>query len=233
MTVVHTRNNQELEDEGEDELVPAALRYTGQKSVYNSPALRDQGGLPSLAALQGGPGEEPGPWVIALFPSRRLGWLENHNDLEVAYDRETIAEAFLEKNHLASEVFGPEIDRNVQERFLDLLEIDQLPRQADAIRERLAEIAGEEVDPGEEVEVEEFGYDLTRSELWAISKPFDPPYEWNGMGVTEAEAFLMEQDDGAVRRLVHQLNEGVDNPTLGEEDGETDADDEVEEGGEN
>lgn len=229
MTVVHTRQNQELEEEGEVELVPAALRYTGSKSVYNSGALRDQGGLPSLAPLQGGPGGEPGPWVVGLFPSRRLGYLENHADLEVAYDRETISEAFLEKNHLASEVFGPDIDRNVQDRFLDLLEIDQLPRQSDAIRELLAEIAGADVDPGEEVEVEEFGYDLTRSELWAISKPFDPPFEWNGMGVTEAEEFLMEQDDGAVRRLVRQLNEGVENPTLEDESD----DDEGGNGGEN
>jgi len=217
MTVAHTRQNHEEESEGEIELVPAALRYTGDKSVYNSPALRDQGGLPSLALLQGGPDGNPGPWKLALIPSQYLGWLENHADLEIAYDRETIAEAFLEKNSLAPEVFGPDIVTHVQDRFLDLLGIDQLPRDSAGMREVLADVAGLDVAPGEEAVEEDFDYDLTRSELWAVSKAFDPPFDRNGMMVTEAEEFLLNQDQNAVRRLVRQLNEGVDNPTLEDE----------------
>lgn len=216
MTIAHSRQNQELEDEGEDELVLTALRYTGHKSIYNATALRDHG-LASLATLQGRPGDQPGPWIIALLPSRELGYFENHADIEVAYDRETIAAACLEKNQLPSPVFGDSVNPGVQDRVLDTLGIERLPRRAEAIREDLAEIAGTDVDPGEEAEAEEFPYDLTRSELWAVSKPFDPPYEWNEMRTTEAEEFLLEQDADAVRSVVHQVQNGAEDPTLDEE----------------
>lgn len=228
MTIAHTRANQELEDDGEDELTVAALRYTGPQSVFNANSLRQQGYFPSQGVLQGGNGE-PGPWVVALIPSRRLGFYENHQDLEIAYDKETIAEAFLEKNTLPSPVFGPNENPSIRDRVLDKLEIERLPRRAEAIREDLAEIAGEDADPGEEAEAEEFPYDLTRSELWAASKPFDPPYDWNGMQVTDAEDFLMEQDDSQLRSVVQQVQNGED-PTLEGEETDTD---EADEGGEN
>lgn len=239
MTVAHTQSNQELEDEGEDELTVAALRYTGPQSVYNANALRSQGYFPSMGILQGGPDGAAGPWTVALIPSKRLGYYERHRDLEIAYDRETVATAFLEKNTLPSPVFGRNYDPNVRERVLDLLEIDQLPRQSDAIRERLADIAGVDQDPGEEAEAQEFPYDLTRSELWAVSKPLDPPFDWNGMQTTEAEEFLMEQNSDTVRTLVNQLKQGED-PSLEDADEEevaeadADADDEdTDNGGDN
>jgi len=228
MTVAHTSSNQELEDEGEDELTVAALRYTGPNSVYNANALRNQGYFPSMGVLQGGPAGEPGPWVVALLPSKRLGYYERHNDLEIAYERETIASAFLEKNTLPSPIFGRNYDPNIRERVLDLLEIDTLPRDTEGIRELLAEIAGVDQDPGEEAERQEFPYDLTRSELWAVSKPLDPPFDWNGMQTTEAEEFLMEQDSDTVRTLVNQLKQGED-PSL--ED--ADADEDTDNGGDN
>lgn len=219
MTVAHTRTNQELEDEGEDELTVAAVRYTGPQSVYNTNALRTQGYFPSIGVLQGGPDGRPGPWTVALIPSKRLGYYERHRDLEIAYDKETVAEALVEKNTLPSPVFGPGEDPEVRERVLDLLELDVLPRTSEGIREELAEIAGEEVDPGEEAAEDQFDYDLTRSELWSVAKPLDPPFEWNGMGVTEAEEFLMEQDSDTVRRLVNQLKQGED-PSLEDEGGD-------------
>ena len=219
MTVLHTANNQELEDEGEDELTVAAVRYTGPQSVYNTNALTSQGYFPSMGALQGGQ-DGPGPWVVALLPSKRTGYYENHADLEIAYDRETLAEGFLEKNVLPSPVFGPNVNQNIQDRVLDKLEIDRLPRRNDGIREELTEIAGEDVDAGEEADDQEFPYELTRSELWSVAKPLDPPFEWNGMQTTEAEEFLLEQDDETVRTLVNQLKQG-DDPTLDEEDEDT------------
>jgi len=212
MTVIHTANNQELEDEGEDELTVAAVRYTGPQSVYNTNALTSQGYFPSIGVLQGGQ-DEPGPWKVPLIPSKRTGYYENHSNLEIAYDRETIAAAFLEKNVLPSPVFGPNVNQNLQDRVLDKLDMDRLPRQADGIREELAEIAGEDAEPGEEAEAQEFPYDLTRSELWSVAKPLDPPFEWNGMETTTAEDFLMEEDDEVVRRLVNQLKQGED-PSL-------------------
>lgn len=228
MTVVHTRQNQELEDEGEDELTLSTIRYTGNQSVYTAPALQDHG-LPYMGTFQGGPNGEPGPWIVTLIPSRELGYFENHADLEIRYDKETIAEACLEKNTLPSNVFGNSVNQNLQDRVLDVLGIERLPRRAEAIREDLAEIAGiDQEDAGEEAEVQEFPYDLTRSELWDASKPFDPPYEWNGMGVTDAEDFLMEQDDAQVRRVVRQIQNGED-PSLDETTDDTDGDD----GGEN
>lgn len=223
MTVIDTKSNHELEENGEDELTVAAIRYTGPQSIYNSNSLTTQGSFPSLGVLQGGPGDEPGPWKVALVPSKRTGFYENHNDLEIKYDPETIAAAFLEKNTLPSPVFGPNSDPDIRERVLDKLDIERLPRRAEGIREELAEIAGTDVDPGEEAEHQEFPYDLTRSELWSVAKPLDPPFDWNSMATTEAEEFLMEQDDAVVRRLVNQLQNGED-PTLedegeGEDDG--------------
>lgn len=223
MTVAHTASNQELEDEGEDELTVAALRYTGPQSVYNTSALQNQGYFPSVGVLQGGPGDEPGPYTVALIPSKRLGYYENHRDLEIDYSKETVAEALIEKNTLPSPVFGPNEDPNIRERVLDLLELDSLPRTDEGIREELAEIAGEEVDPGEEAGEEQFPYDLTRSELWSVSKPLDPPFDWNGLKVTEAEEFLLEQDSDTVRRLVNQLKQGED-PSLEEEDADNGGD---------
>lgn len=217
MTVAHTANNQELEDEGEDELTVAAVRYDGPQSVYNASALNQQGQFPSRGVLQGGPGDEPGPWMVALIPSRRTGYYERHNDLEIAYDKETLAAAFLEKNTLPSPVFGPDVDQNIQDRVLDKLDIEKLPRRNDGIREKLAEIAGEDQDPGEEAESQDFPWDLTRSELWSVAKPLDPPFDWNGMKTTEAEDFLKEQDRDTVRTLVNQLQRGED-PSLETDD---------------
>lgn len=223
MTIAHTASNQELEDEGEDELTVAALRYTGPQSVYNTNALRNQGYFPSVGVLQGGPNGEPGPWMVALIPSKRLGFYETHRDLEIDYSKEAVAEALVEKNTLPSTVFGPNEDPNVRDRILDLLEMDTIPRTNEGIREELAEIAGEEVEAGEEAEEEGFGFDLTRSELWAVCKPLDPPFDWNGLKVTEAEEFLQEQDDDTVRRLVNQLKQGED-PSLEEDDADNGGD---------
>jgi len=219
MTIAHTQNNQELEESGEDELTVATVRYTGPQSVYNATAMRNQGYFPSMAVLQGGPDGTPGPWVIALIPSKRLGFYERHADLEIAYDRETVAAACLEKNTLPSPVFGRNYDEDVRGRVLDHLEINSLPRQTDAIRERLAEIAGVDQEPGADAGADSFPYDLTRSELWSVSKPLDPPYDWNGMQTTEAEDFLLEQETETVRTLVNQLRAGTE-PGLEDVDGE-------------
>lgn len=229
--VIHNQNNQELEDEGEDELVLAALRYTGGQSVFNATALQDHG-FPGMGTLQGSP-DGPGPWYVALFPSRRLGWFENHANLEIAYERETIAEAFLEKNNLPSNVFGPNVNQNIQDRVLDHLGIDRLARKEAAMREQLAEIAGvgeEEAGVEEAESGEEFPHDLTRSELWSASKPFDPPYTWNDMAVTDAEEFLLDQDADKVRTVVRQIQQGEE-PELPGDVEETESTEETEESG--
>lgn len=226
MGFLSTKRNEELAEEGVDELTLAALRYTGSRSIYNDEALGRQGGFPSTAALSGGPAGEPGPWKLARIPSRNLGWFETHTDLEIAYGAETIAEATLEKNYLPPQVFGASFDPELRDEVFDKLGIDQPRRTAEAYRELLADIAGID-DPGEEV-TQSTGpeYDLTRSELQTVVGAFPNDMHLGRANTTDMEDFLREQDQGAVKARIEQVQAGEEPDAYTGADADTAEDDE-------
>lgn len=227
MGFISTKRNEELEAEGRDELTLASVRYTGRRSIYNDEALGRQGNFPSSAALSGGNGDQPGPWKLVLIPSRNLGWFETHADLEIAYGRETMAEAILEKNYLPPRVFGANFNTDLRDRVFDHLGIDQPRRTAADYREVLAEIAGVD-DPGEETtSFEGPDYDLTRSELQKVTGSFPNDLHLGRANTTDMEDFLREQDQSAVRDRIDQVQRGEEpEPYTGDAD---DSDDEAEE----
>ncbi|UTF55989.1 hypothetical protein [Natronosalvus rutilus] len=228
MGFISTTRNEELAAEGHDELTLAALRYTGPRSIYNDEAMGRQGNFPSSAALSGGNGGEPGPWKLAQIPSKNLGWFENHNNLEIAYDPETIAEAILEKNYLPSDVFGANFNPELRKRVFDHLGIDGPKMEASAYREELAEIAGVD-DPGEEVtSFSGPDYDLTRSELQSVAGAFETDFNIAHAKNTDLEDFLREQDQQAVRSRIDQVQAGKEpDPYTGSDDADGDADSEA------
>lgn len=187
----------EMEREGEDELTLVAVRYTGDRSLFTDRATQTQGGWPSTAPFVGRT-DGPGPWQTALLPSRRLGWWERNANFEVAYETETLAEAFLEKNYLDPEVFGAGYDPEIRDRVHDALGID-VQRNAEAYREDLAEVAGisreeagEETDPGEsESPFDEF----RRTSLQTAVQQYDHDFNTGNAANTDLITFLEERED--------------------------------------
>lgn len=166
MTVKTSQNHIDLENEGEAELVLVAVTYIGDRSVFRDTAAQNQGNWPSYGSFS------PGATQIALLPDRSLGWWESNANFDVDYSPEGIAEAFLEKNFLAPEVFGNRITPEVQDRVLDKLGMDYVPRNEAEIRKELAEIAGvdqdeavEDVNEESDFESQLAGEAYTRSEL--------------------------------------------------------------------
>lgn len=166
MTVKTSQNHIDLENEGDAELVLVAVTYIGNKSVFRDTAVQNQGNWPSYGSFS------PGSPQIALIPDRSLGWWETNANFDVDYSAEGIAEAFLEKNFLAPEVFGNRITPEVQDRVLDKLGMDHVPRNEAEIRKELASIAGIDEDEAVEDVQEEMDFEsqlageaYTRSEL--------------------------------------------------------------------
>lgn len=193
MTVKTSQNHIDLADEGDAELVLVAVTYVGDRSIYRDTAAQNQGNWPSYGSFL------PGAPQVALLPDRSLGWWENNANFEVDYSPEGIAEAFLEKNFLAPEVFGNRITPEVQDRVLDKLGMDHVPRNEAEIRKKLAEIAGidqdealEDVNEESDFESQLAGEAYTRSELKeACSELRDSPDDisLNG-GKTDFAEFL-------------------------------------------
>jgi hypothetical protein len=144
MPIVASQRHLDDEAEGDRELELVALTYVGSRSVYNSTSLRTQGQWPSYAPFQ------RGDTKVGWIPDAGLGYFEKHADFEVEYGEEAIAEALLAENYLDPQVFSAGRGGKMRQRTLDALGIDQLPTTAEGIREALADVAGEEVGPGEE-----------------------------------------------------------------------------------
>lgn len=130
--------------EEDEELTFVGVTYVGDRAHYLDNAVRTQGHWPSYGGFTAGNTQ------IALLPDRGLGYFERHADFEVDYTAEGIAQALLDKNYLAPEVFqhgggGGE----TRQRLLDFLEIDRLETTQDGIRGQLGDIAGVD-DPGQE-----------------------------------------------------------------------------------
>lgn len=144
MPIIASQRHLDDEADGDRELELVAITYVGSRSVYNSTSLRTQGHWPSYAPFQ------RGDTKVAWVPDEGLGYFERHADFEVEYGEEAIAKALLAENYLDPGVFSAGSGGRMRQRVLDELGIDSLPTTADGIRQALADIAGEEADPGEE-----------------------------------------------------------------------------------
>ena len=204
MTIKTNRDQQELEADGEDELTLAAVTYTGSQSVYNASATRQQGGWPATSGFNAGVTE------VALIPSKRLGFWERHEDFEIDYDDASLAAAFLEKNYLPPRVFGADVDRDLRDRVLDFLGID-VKRNAAAYREALAEVAGPDVEAGEDTDPHETRQsdfdDAKRSTLQRAAEAHGRS-DVDSAGREELADYLAEQDDDDVDATIDSIQSG-------------------------
>lgn len=213
MTVKASSKQFDQAQEDGEELVLVAVTYDGDRSVYQNRAMQNQGYWPSFASFT------QGSTQVAVLPDQGLGWWERHSDFDVDYSKEGIAEAFLDKNYLAPEVFGAKISKDVQSFVLDKLEMNAVPRTAEAIREELADIAGVE-DPGREAStMEGLEADLndeTRSTLQrTVSEiedrdiaEFDESIA--NAGKTDLIDFLVELDEIDVTAALNEVQERDD-----------------------
>jgi hypothetical protein len=204
MTIKTNREHQELEADGDDELTLVAVTYTGDQSVYNASATRQQGGWPARSPFNSGVTE------VALVPSKRLGFWERHADFEIAYDDESLAAALLEKNYLAPQVFGANVDIDLRDRVLDTLGID-VKRNAEAYREALADVAGPDADAGEEADPHETRQsdfaDAKRSTLQRAAEAHGKS-DVDSAGREELADYLAEQDDDDVDATIDSIQSG-------------------------
>ena len=204
MTIKTNREHQELEADGDDELTLVAVTYTGDQSVYNASAIRQQGGWPARSPFNSGVTE------VALVPSKRLGFWERHADFEIAYDDEALAEALLEKNYLAPQVFGANVDIDLRDRVLDTLGID-VKRNAAAYREALADVAGPDIKAGEEADPHETRQsdfaDAKRSTLQRAAEAHGKS-DVGSAGREELADYLAEQDDDDVDATIDSIQSG-------------------------
>lgn len=146
MPILASERHFDDEEEGNRELELVAVTYVGDRSLYNSTATRTQGQWPSYGPFQRGETQ------VAFVPDGGLGYFESHADFEVEYSPEGIADALLGENYLAPDVFSAGTGGRMRQRVLDELGIEQLPTTADAIRAKLADIAGREDEGGEEAQ---------------------------------------------------------------------------------
>lgn len=144
MVVKSSQRHLDDEADGKRALELVVVTYTGPKSVYSDPAVRIQGHWPAYSTFQAGIPE------VALVPDEGLGYFESHADFDIEYGREPIAEALLDKNYIAPEVFSAGSGGKTRQRILDELGIERVPTTEEGIREELVEIAGREEDPDEE-----------------------------------------------------------------------------------
>lgn len=207
MTVKASANHFDTEAAGDAELELVVVTYVGPRSMYHDNAVRNQGNWPSYGPFQNGVPQ------VGFMPDRSLGWWESHADFEIEYSTEAIAKAFLQHNFLAPDVFGSRVSPEVQERVLDKLGMEYVPRNGDEIRQELAEIAGVD-EPGEESEpMESFEHELnndyTRSELQNIVGEVDEEYDedLSGAKKTEMATWLSELDESDVRTAIASVTE--------------------------
>lgn len=161
MTHIHTHpDHHDMEEAGEVELVLVALKYTGGRTIENTPQLQQRGGW------QGPVRFNPGQTRIGFVPDwaddsieqgRNVSNIEGMGKFEVIYDPAKIAEILLRKNYLPPNVFGQAHDRRVRTRFFE--EMGMTPEgivydraDEEPYRQQLREIAGIEVDDQKQAE---------------------------------------------------------------------------------
>lgn len=205
MTVKASARHFDLEDDGEAELVLAVVTYVGPRTMYHDSAVRNQGNWPSYGPFQNGAPQ------VGFIPDRSLGWWESHADFEIEYSDAAIAEAFLGQNFLAPEVFGNKVSPDVQDRVLDKLGLEYVPRNSKEIRQELAEIAGldGDVDAGEDDTFEQELLDYTRSELQGIVGELDEEYPDNlgNAKKTEMAEWLAEHPEDEVYTAIAEVTD--------------------------
>lgn len=161
MTTVHTHpKHHKLEEEGEVELVLIALRYTGGRTIENTPQIQERGGW--QGPVRWNPGQErigfvPDWAAESLEQGRNVANIERMGKFEVIYDPAEIAEILLKKNYLPPNVFGQAHDRKVRTRFFEEMGMEPegiVYDRADEepYRQQLREIAGIEVDDDKQAE---------------------------------------------------------------------------------
>jgi hypothetical protein len=173
MSKVYTHpDNHEWEQQGDAELVFVGLRYTGNRSIENTPALKTRG------AWQGPTRWNPGQVRFGLVPDwanadaveqgRNVANIEAMGNFDVIYDPAEIAEILLDKNYLPTNVFGQGHDRYVRRKVFEHMGIedegiiyydDDTPDAEEPYLAQLRAIAG--VDPEDAAEAAE---DTSRSE---------------------------------------------------------------------
>ena len=131
--------HKEHAEESEDDRVLVAVKYVGDLSVYNSDAIRSEGGFPGHTLQRG-------QWTLAMLQDPALSWWESHSAFQIAYSSERLSEVLLDFNYLPPSVFSDrEYDENLRERVFKRLDIEAQPAGDDATddyRAQLAETAG-------------------------------------------------------------------------------------------
>lgn len=221
----NARQEEQAKEQGE-ELVLVALTYTGERSLFSSQGMRNQGNYPSLDGFQGpGPGDEVGETKLVVLPSSSLGWWESHGAFDVAYDSQTIARALLEANYFPESLVGPGYDPDERERLCDVLGI-QPQSTEDEWREALLGVADyapdeepEEDDSGHSPRVERLVGNTDRSVLVKVAGSFDGIGEYaedlgktsyGHLGQYELASFLERHEDDAVDRRIEKAEMGGD-----------------------
>jgi len=213
MVIKASQRHFDDEEESDESLELVAVTYVGGRQHYLDNAVRQQGYWPSYGGFTRGITE------VAFVPDRGLGFFENHADFEIEYTREAIAEALLDKNYLAPEVFqagaGGGEERS---RILDKLGIEKVETTNEGIREQLADAAGLEEDPGsdtalslaDELAHPDDGY--TRDQLKsAVEELRDGPDEVSlQQGKTDFAEWLAGQvgEDGLSQQELHDVIRG-------------------------
>lgn len=205
-SIISSRPNEELEEEGDEVLELAVLTYTGSRSVYGNPEMRNQG-YPGMGVMNRGV-----PYVV-LLPDSRLGFFETHADIDVEYGDQDIAAALVTGNYLDDQVFGSGYDQRLRDRVFEKLDLEPAYDEV-GYREQLIEIAGvdetqatREMDP-DEARREEL-QEETRGDLMKVVGEFEHGFE-NLSGATKLDLaeFLVDEDDEAVDQLIEDANRG-------------------------
>lgn len=201
-----TRQQIEVAEEQDDELVLAAIKYVGRKSLYRDSAVNTHGGYPGYGAFQ------RGVWDLAYLPSKKLSWWEDHADFEIAYDEQTIAEAIVEKNYLLSVAFGSNADPEIRDDVYDKLGLKPT-LDTDELRAQIAEVAGADVeDVGSEFDPDK----ARREELSGVKRSLlvklasETGFDGNPANskTNDLVNHLTEQDEDRVDKKLNLIEKG-------------------------
>jgi len=154
-SITLSKSQLESEQEGELTLELVAVRYTGNRSVFDVTSHLAAADWPKDTPLNGRQ-DGPGPWYFAFTPDHGLGTLENRNDLDVVYgdQQERFAEILLEQRRLPSNAFGRAADSRIRERVFDALGLED-PVEGGPVKQQLIDLAGVEPDDGDDDENED------------------------------------------------------------------------------
>lgn len=222
MSVRSNQNHKRAEEEGEAELVLAAVTYTGDRSMFGPQGMRTDGGYPALDQFRGpGPSEEEGETKLVELPSDRLGWWENHAHFEIAYDEESFARHMLGLNFIPDQLTGPGFNPDLREQFEEKLGLDPFTTE-DGLREQLRDLVTD--GDVEEPEIEETDTraeklvgEYDRSVLMKVAGTYDgiddvleeeDKSQISHLQSTTMAEFLSDQDDEEVDRRLATAEQG-------------------------